>query len=71
MTTPTRRILRLPALTEKVQASRDSIYRWAKTCGFPRPIKLGQRASGWYEDEVDAWLAKRAATRAPNTEAAA
>lgn len=53
------RVLRLPALMTKVTLKRDSIYRGGREGWFPRPIKLGPRASGWLEDEVDDWLDSR------------
>jgi prophage regulatory protein len=58
-----RRVLRLPELIKKVGIRRDSIYRGAREGWFPRPIKITSRASGWFEDEVDQWLASRAAKR--------
>lgn len=30
---------------------------------FPRKIKLGESAAGWLENELDDWLAARAAER--------
>jgi prophage regulatory protein len=30
---------------------------------FPRPIKLGQKASGFIESELDAWIDERIALR--------
>ena len=51
------RVLRLP----RVQA-RTGLWRGARsTCGwptgsFPQPIRLGARAVGWIESEVDAWI---------------
>ncbi len=68
MTTVTsRRILRLPAVRAKVGLGTDSIYRGARQGWFPRPVKLSERASGWFEDEIDAYLAQRAAIRESNT----
>src|SRR5579863_6548213 len=58
-----RRVLRLPQAMEKSGLGRDSIYRLGNMGRFPKPIKLGQRASGWFEDEIDAWLDQRAAER--------
>jgi prophage regulatory protein len=64
MATPkNRRILRLPQTIAKSGLSRDSIYRGGREGWFPRVIKLSERASGWFEDEIDAWLASRAAAR--------
>lgn len=60
---PSRRILRLPQVQEKTGLGHDSIYRLGREGDFPRPLKLSERASGWLEHEIDAWLEKRAAAR--------
>lgn len=61
--TPSRKILRLPAVQEKTGLGRDSIYRGAREGWFPRHIKLTERCSGWFEDEIDRWLDERAKAR--------
>lgn len=58
------RILRLPKVREKVGLGTDAIYRLARLNQFPKPIKLGSRASGWVEREIDEWIEARAAARA-------
>ena len=66
-----RKILRLPGVIAKAGICRDSIYRGAREGWFPRPIKLTERCSGWFEDEIDTWLAERAERRtAPTSNAA-
>lgn len=57
------RFLRLPAVVEKTGLGRDSVYRLGKHGGFPRPVKISERASAWLESEVDAWCAQRLAER--------
>jgi prophage regulatory protein len=42
--------------------SGSSIYRMASAGKFPKPIKLGERSSGWIASEVDQWLDDRIAT---------
>lgn len=61
--TPHRRIIRLPEVQSRSGLSRASIYRGAIAGWFPKPIKLTKRASGWFEDEVQAYLDQRAAVR--------
>lgn len=56
---PPRRILRWPGATALTQMSRSSILRAQAEDDFPRRIKLGKRAVGWYEDEIVHWLATR------------
>jgi prophage regulatory protein len=63
MTLKNRRVLRLPAVIAKAGIGRDSIYRGAREGWFPKPVKLSTRASGWFEDEIDAYLERRAAVR--------
>jgi prophage regulatory protein len=63
MSTKSRRVLRLPATEAKSGLKRDAIYRLGRLGKFPRHVKLTERASGWFEDEIDAWLAERAAER--------
>lgn len=64
MPSKSRRVLRLPATEAKSGLKRDSIYRLGKQGKFPRPVKLSAHASGWFEDEIDAWLEECAAKRA-------
>ena len=65
-----RRILRLPEVKAKTGLGRDSIYRGGREGWFPRRVKITPRASGWFEDEIDAYLEHRAAERAAENEAA-
>lgn len=56
-------VLRLPAVINKTGLARATIYAHIARGSFPAPIKLGPRASGWVEAEVDGWLAAKIATR--------
>jgi prophage regulatory protein len=56
-------ILRCPQVQAKTGLSHASLYRLIAKGAFPKPIKLGERASGWVEAEIDAWLAARVAAR--------
>lgn len=51
--------LRLPEVIAKVGLSKSTIYAMIKAGTFPKQRKLGTRASGWIEEEVDAWIASR------------
>ena len=55
---PTYRILRLPAVLAKVGVSRWTINRLEEQANFPRRVSIGPNSVGWYEHEVDDWLAK-------------
>jgi prophage regulatory protein len=54
---------RLPAVKARTGLSRSEIYRRIALGDFPRPIKLGERASAWSTTEIDAWIASRIAAR--------
>lgn len=49
-------ILRLPQVKIKVGLSRSSIYSAIAEKRFPQPVRLGVRAVGWLESEVDDWV---------------
>jgi prophage regulatory protein len=57
------RVLRLPEVMERLALSKDSVYRLAKAGSLPQPIKLGARASGWIESEIEASIQARMAAR--------
>jgi prophage regulatory protein len=40
-------ILRLPQIIELTALSRAEIYRRINSGAFPRPLKIGKRATGW------------------------
>ena len=58
-------ILRRKQLEERIGIKRSSIYdkldpkskNYDPT--FPRTVSLGARSVGWYEHEVETWLASR------------
>lgn len=54
---------RLPKVRARCGLSRSEIYRRIAAGDFPKPIKLGERASAWAEHEVTAWIASRIAAR--------
>jgi prophage regulatory protein len=56
-------ILRLPGVKKSTGLSRSSIYDKMKRGEFPAPVKIGQRAVGWIEAEVEAWLKTRMQAR--------
>jgi prophage regulatory protein len=54
-------ILRLPAVKARTGLARSTIYERIARNEFPTQVKLGARASGWIEAEVNAWLERRIA----------
>jgi prophage regulatory protein len=53
------RIIRRHELTDKVGYCLAHICRLERQGLFPQRIRLGRRAVGWVEEEVEAWLQER------------
>jgi len=56
------RILRTPDVATRTGLSRSTLMRLQRLGQFPRPYRLGLRAVGWNEAEVQAWLDSRRLT---------
>jgi prophage regulatory protein len=54
-------ILRLPQVCNVTGLRRSMIYQLEAEQRFPRRIKIGIRAVGWIESEVQIWVARRIA----------
>jgi prophage regulatory protein len=54
-------ILRLPQVCVVTGLRRSMIYQLEADQRFPKRIKIGIRAVGWIEGEIQAWVAKRIA----------
>lgn len=52
-------ILRRKQVEARTGLSRSTIYDRIKAGTFPAPVSLGEKAVGWIESEVDAWLVAR------------
>lgn len=57
------RFLRLPQVIQLLGVTESTIYRWEREGSFPKRVKIGPRAVGWPEKEVERWLEDRAAAR--------
>jgi prophage regulatory protein len=55
----THTILRLPVVKATTGLSRSTIYLRVAQGTFPQPVRLGERAVGWLEAEVQEWLQRR------------
>ncbi len=49
-------ILRLPEVKNRTGLSRSTIYLRMANNEFPKPISLGGRAVGWFEEDIQNWL---------------
>ena len=52
-------ILRLPQVKTRTGLSRSCIYMRIAAGSFPRSIRLGARAVGWIEADIDTWIAQQ------------
>jgi prophage regulatory protein len=52
-------ILRLPEVKARVGLSRSAIYLAISRDEFPRPVRIGARAVGWLESEIEEWICGR------------
>ena len=53
------RILRRHEVESQIGLSRSSIYQMMSDGDFPLPIKLGKRAVGRREQDLNEWLSNR------------
>jgi prophage regulatory protein len=53
---PRRRILRIQEVCEMVALARSLVWNLVKSGDFPAPRRLGPRAVGWRDDEIDQWI---------------
>ena len=61
------RILRLPEVLTITGLSRSQIYRMVAAGQFPPPVRIGERAVGWREEDVQHWLESRPTAVMPTT----
>ncbi|MGB4101012.1 MAG: AlpA family transcriptional regulator [Alphaproteobacteria bacterium] len=59
----TAKILKLPEVIKTTGLGRSSIYAFIKSGKFPPPVPLGDKAVGWLDSEVFAWINSRADLR--------
>lgn len=53
------KLLRLPDVLENTTLSRTGLYTLINRGEFPKPVKLGERAVAWRDDQVQAWIDAR------------
>jgi prophage regulatory protein len=54
-----RKILRELEVKQRTGKSRAQRWRDIRNGLFPAPIELGRNSIGWFEDEIEEWLAAR------------
>ncbi len=58
-------ILRWPDVQKRVGICRSHAHQLIARNQFPAPIKLGPRASGWLESEINNWIEQRIRSSRP------
>jgi prophage regulatory protein len=66
----TKKVLRRKAVEAKTGHSTSTIYEKMAAGEFPKPVRLGARAVGWVEEEIDRYIDQRIAERDDLREAA-
>jgi prophage regulatory protein len=56
------RLIRFPAVQERVSMGRTAVYELIKAGKFPRPVKVGA-ASAWIDVEITRWIEELASKR--------
>lgn len=57
----TTQMLRIREVCQRTGVSKSQLYRLIDQASFPPPVRLGQRACGWVDAEVERWLQQRIA----------
>lgn len=50
------RVIRMPEVLRRIGVSRSDVYSKIRAGDFPRQIKLGPRAVGFLESDIEAYL---------------
>ncbi|MEP7309164.1 MAG: AlpA family phage regulatory protein [Acidobacteriota bacterium] len=61
-----RRVLKQKEVSSRTSMSRSWIWRAVRAGTFPSPITLGSGHIGFFEDEIESWLATRPRVRTMN-----
>ena len=59
MSVAEKRTLKLEEVLGLVSLSSATVYRMMSRGEFPRPVRVGERRTGWRSDEIEEWLASR------------
>ena len=54
----TDRFVGIRDVTRRTSLSRPTIARSVKAGSFPAPVRFSATFVGWYESEIDAWIAE-------------
>ena len=52
-------VFKLSEVIRQTGLSRSTIYLYMSRCDFPKPIRIGTRAVGWLEKDIQNWITER------------
>jgi len=61
---PPTRLLRAPAVCERLGIAKPTLYEWMRHGQFPRPAVKTRGVVMWTADQVEEWIADRVARTA-------
>ena len=53
------KVIRINTVTQAIGLSRSSIYRLVDRGVFPKQFKIGVKAVGWIEADIELWIESR------------
>ena len=56
-----RRFVRIGTAAQRLGVSRSTLYLWISQGRLPAPSRIGPNCAGYFEADLDAWMAQRAA----------
>ena len=60
------RLLRKPAVIDRVGLSETTLWRLERAGRFPKSIRISPGAVAWRESDIEAWIADRVAEKSLN-----
>ena len=57
-----KKVIRRREVEARISLACSTIYALMADDKFPRPLKIGRRAVGWIEEDIDKWLSDRKPT---------
>jgi len=54
-----KKVIRRREVEARIGLACSTIYAMMADDRFPRPVKIGRRAVGWVEEDIDKWLSDR------------
>ncbi|NBT88105.1 MAG: AlpA family phage regulatory protein [Flavobacteriaceae bacterium] len=57
-----KKVIRRREVEARISLACSTIYAMMADDKFPRPLKIGRRAVGWIEEDIDKWLSDRKPT---------